>query len=310
MRCVWIRVVRLLVGGALSLGVVLFGTVSAPIARATEPSWGVGLKYAYPIQYVKICGDNQNGQPICTPVDQVDQPSSAQRYQTVWFVTNTQLTYGANPPSTRPGYWWRGPVHIWTWSSYLPNPIVSTGDTVCTVDGANAQGDWQRCAYLIPTLPPPTEPSPPTQPAPPTGPTPQPTPTSPGQPAGNSAAARVEAEYHRVLSAEIFGPARAVCSQLTASGARAYTGDTRRCAQVFAGNRRTLRLKLGGVGQTIRRTALREAIGFVLAHLSVTVRGHRASVVDSSGIFRRARLVELGRNWKFSSAPPLPMSPF
>jgi hypothetical protein len=56
----------------------------------------------------------------------------------------------------------------------------------------------------------------------------------------------VRSEYRWVALAEFFGPASAVCGQLTTSGLRDYSRGAAGCAKVFATNQRALALKLGG----------------------------------------------------------------
>jgi hypothetical protein len=124
--------------------------------------------------------------------------------------------------------------------------------------------------------------------------------------AKTSPAAAVRAEYRKVVLAEFFGPARAVCTQLTASGRRAYAGG-HRCTTVFAGDQRALALKLGGgPGSSVARNEWRNEVASVLAHLEVKLQGRRASAIDRSGVFHKAVLVRVGRYWRFSSVPPLP----
>jgi hypothetical protein len=125
--------------------------------------------------------------------------------------------------------------------------------------------------------------------------------------AKSSAPAAVKAEYRKVLSAEFFGPARAVCSQLTTEGLRAYTGGVETCDTVFAGNQRAIALKVGGgTAAPNAAAAWRNEVTTIMAHLNVKISGRHATASDPSGAFRRSRLEQVGRGWKFTSAPPLP----
>jgi hypothetical protein len=124
--------------------------------------------------------------------------------------------------------------------------------------------------------------------------------------AKSSASAAVRTEYRNVALAEFDGPAKAVCSQLTPSGVRAYTRRRVSCVSVFATYQRELELKLGH-----NRLVWRREVLIVVARLHVTIHGRHASAKDPSGVFRSVDLVkEVDRHgkshWKFSSAPPLP----
>lgn len=307
------RVWRVIAGGALTVAAALLGAVAVPIARAADDNaLGVGLEYAAPVRYFQITGTNQNGQRVQTPVESVRASRTTPPYQWVWLVSPSELLYGSSAPgaSHPPQWWWQGTLSIQTWSSYTsPADNVSSGATVCPPGSPepSPQGSWRKCVYIVPTSPPPSSPPPPSPP-PPSPPPPSPTPPAappsqqPAPPAStgtSTASSAVRAEYTKVLLAEFFGPARAVCSQLTSKGVHAYTHGVSSCGKVFAADQRALKLKLAAT----RWPAVVEA---AVARLRVTIHGRRATAVDPSGLFRRTELVKVRKVWRFAGAPPLP----
>lgn len=167
-----VRAVRVVTTTVSAIAVV--GAIGVAPASADKNGQGIGIEYATPVQYIQICGDNQDGDWTCTNVEPVHSSSTNPPYQTASFVDgSSDLIYGANPPKTAPQWWWQGTVKISTWSSY---PAVSTGDTVCTVAASQAN-NWQKCLFIIPILPTPSPPSGP--PSPPS--TPGTPPASPTQ---------------------------------------------------------------------------------------------------------------------------------
>jgi hypothetical protein len=117
--------------------------------------------------------------------------------------------------------------------------------------------------------------------------------------AASSSERAIKNEYTRVALAEFFGPARAVCSQLTGPGVHAYTGGHVSCAAMFATNQRALRLK----ATATRWPAIVES---TVSRLEITIRGNHATAVDPSRVFHRAQLAKVRGSWKFTSAPPTP----
>ncbi len=124
--------------------------------------------------------------------------------------------------------------------------------------------------------------------------------------AAESAVAQVKAVYGEVLLAEYFGPASAVCSELTASGVRSFTaGGASSCTKAFDQQQHVLRHKTKGVDNSgFTPTQWRQRVASVLAHLTVTVHGSNASAIGPSGIPGRTTLVKLNGRWLFSSYPP------
>jgi hypothetical protein len=114
-----------------------------------------------------------------------------------------------------------------------------------------------------------------------------------------SPSSEVRNEYGRVLLAEYFGPARAVCSQLTRSGLHAYSGGAPGCTTVFRRNQRSFRL-------IVPATKWAEMAALIDARLNVTVRGRRATARDAIGVLHTTEPVRVGARWEFTSAPPLP----
>lgn len=125
--------------------------------------------------------------------------------------------------------------------------------------------------------------------------------------ASGGAVSEVRAVYRTVLRAEYFGPASAVCSNLTAAGVKSFTaGGIGSCRQAFEQTQHLLRHKTKGVddsGYTPRRW--RRVVSTVMAHLKVRVRGTRATAIGGqSGIPGQTTLVEVDGTWRFSSYPP------
>ncbi len=123
--------------------------------------------------------------------------------------------------------------------------------------------------------------------------------------ASTSPVRQVRTVYRRVLTAEYFGPARAVCSRLTASGRRSFTVGYPSCFAAFKAQQHILRHKTPGIdnsGYTPRQW--RRTVNRVMAHLKVHVHGVRAAAIGPSGIPGRTTLVKRSRGWLFSSYPP------
>lgn len=289
--------------GALILAGAVGGAIMPSGASAAADGQGIGLQYSAPVGYVKVCGDNQNGQAAClTQSLRVSSPAPSS--ETAWFVDGqSQPIYQAAPPATSPRWWWLGQVHIWMWTDSSESQLV--GDTVCVVPKSLASGNWWRCKYVTvsPSPPPPPSP-PPTPPSPSPILPPRPAATPPASGAHGRASADVSAvrrEYRTMLLAEIGPRARAVCSQLTPRGRREYTRGVSSCPAVFAGNRQALRAK-------IPPATWRKLAAIAVAHLSVNLKltNSRATATDRSGVFSKTELIRAGGGWKFASGPPLP----
>jgi hypothetical protein len=98
--------------------------------------------------------------------------------------------------------------------------------------------------------------------------------------AAASPAAAVRAVYRTVLAAEYFGPASAVCGNLTAAGIRAFTAAAsgRSCTAAYDQLHHTLHHKQpdnDNSGYTAK--AYRTTVATFMAHLKISVRGMRAS---------------------------------
>ena len=109
-----------------------------------------------------------------------------------------------------------------------------------------------------------------------------------------------------VLTTEYFGPASAVCGNLTAAGKRAFTAATsgQSCTAAYDQLHHTLHHKQpdnDNSGYTAK--AYRSTVATFMANLKITVRGTRASVHGPSGL-GPSKLVEVGGHWRFSAYPP------
>lgn len=125
--------------------------------------------------------------------------------------------------------------------------------------------------------------------------------------AAGGAVTEIRAVYRTVLTAEYFGPAKAMCSNLTASGVKSFTaGGIGACPQAFEQTQHLLRYKTKGVddsGYTAHQW--RRVVSNVMAHLKVRVLGTRAIAIGGqSGIPGQTTLLEVGGKWLFSSYPP------
>ncbi|MGP0053369.1 MAG: hypothetical protein ACLPZR_31630 [Solirubrobacteraceae bacterium] len=124
--------------------------------------------------------------------------------------------------------------------------------------------------------------------------------------AAASPPAAIRAVYRTVLTAEYFGPASAVCGNLTAAGIRAFTAAApgQSCTAAYDQLHHTLHHKQpdnDNSGYTA--TAYRGTVATFMANLTISVRGARASVHGPSGL-GPSKLVEVGGHWRFSAYPP------
>jgi hypothetical protein len=125
--------------------------------------------------------------------------------------------------------------------------------------------------------------------------------------ASGTPSAPVRAVYRTVLTAEYFGPARAVCARLTTRGRRSFTAaGASSCWAAFKSQQHILRHRTPGIdnsGYTPR--GWRRVVRSVMAHLKVKVHGAHASAIGApSGIPGRTTLVRVGGRWLFNSYPP------
>ncbi len=124
--------------------------------------------------------------------------------------------------------------------------------------------------------------------------------------AAASPAAAVRTVYRTVLTAEYFGPANAVCGNLTAAGIRAFTAaaPAQSCTAAYNQLHHTLHHKQpdnDNSGYTAK--AYRSTVATFMANLTISVHGTRASVHGPSGL-GPSKLVEAGGHWRFSAYPP------
>ena len=125
--------------------------------------------------------------------------------------------------------------------------------------------------------------------------------------AAASPAAAIRAVYRTVLTAEYFGPASAVCGNLTAAGIQAFTAAApgQSCTAAYDQLHHTLHHKQpdnDNSGYTAK--AYRSTVATFIANLKISVRGTRASVHGPSGLLGASKLVEVGGHWRFSAYPP------
>jgi hypothetical protein len=119
--------------------------------------------------------------------------------------------------------------------------------------------------------------------------------------------AAVRTVYRTVLTAEYFGPAKAVCSRMTARARRSFAaaGNVSSCRAAFEAQQHILRHKTPHVdnsGYTPR--GWRRVVRSVMAHLKVHVHGRHASTIGRYGIPGRDTLVKVRGRWLFSGYPP------
>ncbi|MEA2197340.1 MAG: hypothetical protein QOJ25_1391 [Solirubrobacteraceae bacterium] len=121
--------------------------------------------------------------------------------------------------------------------------------------------------------------------------------------ASGGAVTRIRAVYRAVLTAEYFGPARAVCSHLTRAGVRSFTaGRTTTCGQAFREAQRTLTHKSKNVDNAgYTRAEWRAVITTAMAHLKVRIHGRHATATGGPG---QTKLVNIDNRWLVDSYPP------
>lgn len=124
--------------------------------------------------------------------------------------------------------------------------------------------------------------------------------------AGASPVPAIRAVYRTVLTAEYFGPASAVCGNLTAAGIRAFTGAApgQSCTTAYAQLHHTLHHKqIDNDNSGYTPKAYRTAVATFTANLKISIDHTSASVHGPSGL-GASRLVEAGGRWRFSAYPP------
>jgi hypothetical protein len=124
--------------------------------------------------------------------------------------------------------------------------------------------------------------------------------------AAGTPAPAIRAVYRTVLTAEYFGPASAVCGNLTAPGIQAFTtaAPGQSCTAAYAQLHHTLHHKQpdnDNSGNTPK--AYRSTVATFMANLKISVDHARASVHGPPGL-GASRLVKVGGHWRFSAYPP------
>jgi hypothetical protein len=126
--------------------------------------------------------------------------------------------------------------------------------------------------------------------------------------ASSSQTTRVRAVYRKVLTAEYFGPPRAVCSRLTRRARRSFAAanGVPGCRAAFKAQQHILKHKTPGIDNSgYSPRGWRRVVRSVMADLKVRIHGTHASTVGRSGIPGRTTLVRVGRRrWLFSGYPP------
>jgi len=116
----------------------------------------------------------------------------------------------------------------------------------------------------------------------------------------------IRSVYRTVLTAEYFGPADAVCGNLTTAGVRSFTATAPResCTAAYDQLRHVLHHKQpdnDNSGYTAK--TYRTVVAAFMANLTINVHGTHASVHGPSGL-GPSTLVETGGHWRFSAYPP------
>jgi hypothetical protein len=124
--------------------------------------------------------------------------------------------------------------------------------------------------------------------------------------AASGPVAQVRAVYRKVLTAEYFGPASAVCSRLARSGKRSFTaGGAPSCAAAFKAQQHILRHRTRGVDNSgYSPKGWRRTVNMVMSRLTVRAHGARASAIGAYGIPGRTTLAKVRGHWLFTSYPP------
>jgi hypothetical protein len=121
-----------------------------------------------------------------------------------------------------------------------------------------------------------------------------------------SAPIAVRREDRKVTMAQFPRSGRRGLSRPTPDGVRTYSARRMSCARAFTQNQRALAMKGAGEHSATARTEWRREVPPVVTRLAVTLARRRATATDTAGVVGRCILVEVGGQWKLSSAPPLP----
>jgi hypothetical protein len=123
-----------------------------------------------------------------------------------------------------------------------------------------------------------------------------------------SAVAQIKSVYRAVLSAEYFGPASELCSNLTAKGLAQFTtaAGGGSCLHAFDELRHALTNKIPDEDNTgYTPSQWRGLVVEILDHLKVTVHGtHATAIGGESGIPGQTALVDKNGHWLFNDFPP------
>jgi hypothetical protein len=126
---------------------------------------------------------------------------------------------------------------------------------------------------------------------------------APAEAAADAPAPAVRAVYRKVLTAEYFGPASAVCSRLTDRGARSFTAGRETCTRAFDQQQHVLKHKTPYDDNSgYSASGYRQVVNSFMAHLTVTITGSRATATAQSGL-GVAQLVRVDRHWLFDLCP-------
>jgi hypothetical protein len=122
------------------------------------------------------------------------------------------------------------------------------------------------------------------------------------------AVTQIKSVYRAVLTAEYFGPASELCSNLTRRAVKYFTlGDPGHgCVYVFKKQQHALTHKIPDEDDTgYSPTQWRGLVVEILDHLKVTVHGtHATAIGGDSGIPGQTDLVEVNGRWLFNDYPP------
>jgi hypothetical protein len=126
---------------------------------------------------------------------------------------------------------------------------------------------------------------------------------APAEALADAPAPAVRAVYRKVLTAEYFGPASAVCSRLTATGVRSFTAGSGTCTRAFDQQQHVLEHKTPDDDNSgYSASGYRQVVNSFMAHLTVTITGSRAIATAQSGL-GPARLVRVDGHWLFNLCP-------
>jgi hypothetical protein len=122
------------------------------------------------------------------------------------------------------------------------------------------------------------------------------------------AVTQIKSVYRAVLSAEYFGPASGVCSNLTAKGVAQFTLPAKdgSCTHAFDQLQHALTHKIPDEDDTgYTPSQWRGLVIEIVNHLKVSVHGEKATAIGGqSGIPGQTVLIDVDGHWLFNSYPP------